>query len=88
MASPSEEGTVYQEIMTQGEGLAGGLLREKNKFVTEDGYLVLVPRNMERKTLPQPTEQKGLPGNLRLWKPVRKTLRIPEDLFWRATSPM
>lgn len=51
MASPSEEGTVYQEIMTQGEGLAGGLLREKNKFVTEDGYLVLVPRNMERKDI-------------------------------------
>lgn len=41
----SENGTTpnYQEMKTPGENLENGLLTGKGKYVTEDGYLVLVP---------------------------------------------
>lgn len=41
----------YREIMTAGMESTGGLVREKNRFVSEDGYLVLIPRGTDRKDI-------------------------------------
>ena len=41
--SPNESNPQYEEVKTEGEHLQNGLLVEPGKYVSEDGYLILLP---------------------------------------------
>lgn len=50
-ASSDDETVEYQEIVTPGYENTNGLLEESGKYVTEDGYMVLIPKGKEVSTL-------------------------------------
>ncbi len=41
----------YREIMTQGAGLVNGLVRDGDKYVSQEGYAVLLPTGMDPEEL-------------------------------------
>ena len=43
--SSNESNPEYQEVMTEGPGLVNGLVTDINRYVSEDGYLIVVPEN-------------------------------------------
>lgn len=50
-ACADEETPEYQEIFTPGFEKTNGLLEESGKYVTEEGYMILIPKEKEVSTL-------------------------------------
>lgn len=45
--SPNESDSNYKEVKTEGEHLQNGLLVDPGKYVSEDGYLILLPEGTD-----------------------------------------
>ncbi|WP_066719340.1 prepilin-type N-terminal cleavage/methylation domain-containing protein [Clostridium sp. Marseille-P299] len=73
-ACADDETPEYQEIFTPGFELTNGLLEESGKYVTEEGYMILIPKDKEVSTL-------GISfGNENTYKLENLTEKVSEDL--------
>lgn len=73
-ACADDETPEYQEIFTPGFELTNGLLEESGKYVTEEGYIILIPKDKEVSTL-------GISfGNENTYKLENLTEKVSEDL--------
>lgn len=74
----------YIELLTQGDGLVDGLSREPNKYVYQEGYILLVDKNVDLSRLgiriKLPNDSNIRYSNLVLSTFTKKNLELPEEL--------
>lgn len=47
----AQENPKYEEVMTKGYEDTNGLLEKSGKYVTEEGYMILIPERIEGSTI-------------------------------------
>ena len=67
----------YKEIYTEGENLEKGLVKESGKYVTEDGYLIIIPEGTDTSKIAVATGSQAPSGG------ERYTLaQCTESFYW------